>query len=742
MDQQAITARNTIDVDVGGTFTDLVMVFEGQVHLRKVPTTPYDLSVCFMQAVDEVAAEVGLTRERLLPNVALIRYSTTVAMNRLIERRGPRIGLITTEGHEDATLIGRGAQWIDGTRLDERRALPAQRKPEPLVEPQMIAGVKERVDARGQIVRPLDEDDVRRKVRLLMDRGARALVVSLLWSFANPAHELRVKELIREEYREYHVGYVPVVLSHAVVSRLGEYERTNTSVLDAYLQRSMQIELSSMWDRLHEAGYTGPFIMVHNTGGCADVFRTSASRTYNGGPVAGLVGTHRIARQLGFDNVVSSDVGGTSFDIGLIVHSDVRNYEFNPVIDRWMVAITMLQSLSIGAGGGSIAWINRDLGNRLEVGPRSAGSYPGPACYGQGGTEPTVTDADLLLGYLNPDNYFGGRMRLDRGLAEDAIREHVAEPLDIGVTEAAVLIRRIVDEKMASAIRKEVVLRGYRPEDFVLFAFGGGGPTHAAGYGSDIPTTVVFPYSAVFCAFGSSIMDVMHVYERSRRMTLIEPMTGNVVLDREAFNATVQELVAQARRELTAEGLPADDAVFELELDMLYGGLIHSKRTSTPSLAIEGDEDAWAFYRRFEQEFSEAFSPHVVNLPGGVYIDTFVLKASVPGQRLEMPSYSLEGPAPDAAATGAREAYWPALGGYKATPVFDQQRLRPGNEVRGPALIESEFTTVVIPPEHTYRVDRHGLGILESDARRRPSDASSDARGEARLDKAGAADPS
>jgi N-methylhydantoinase A/acetophenone carboxylase len=333
-------------------------------------------------------------------------------------------------------------------------------------------------------------------------------------------------------------------------------------------------------------------------------------------------------------------------------------------------------------------------------------------------------------------------MRLDRGLAEDAIREHVAEPLDIGVTEAAVLIRRIVDEKMASAIRKEVVLRGYRPEDFVLFAFGGGGPTHAAGYGSDIPTTVVFPYSAVFCAFGSSIMDVMHVYERSRRMTLIEPMTGNVVLDKEAFNATVQELVAQARRELAAEGLPADDAVFELELDMLYGGLIHSKRTSTPALAIESDEDAWAFYRRFEQEFSEAFSPHVVNLPGGVYIDTFVLKASVPGQRLEMPSYSLEGPSPDAAATGAREAYWPALGGYKATPVFDQQRLRPGNEVRGPALIESEFTTVVIPPEHRYRVDRHGLGILESDARRRPSDASSDARGEARLDKAGAADPS
>jgi N-methylhydantoinase A len=712
--ETAPVTRNTLDVDVGGTFTDMVVHYRGQPLTLKVPTTPYDLSVCFLEAVEEAARTLGVEPAEFVGQIDLVRYSTTVAMNRLIERKGPRIGLITTEGHEDAILIGRGAQWIDGTRLDERRALPLQTKPQPLVPRELIVGIKERVDARGEIIRPLDADDVRHKVRHLVDRGARAFVVALLWSFANPAHERRVKEIIREEYRDYHVGYLPVILSHAVVSRLGEYGRTNTAILDAYLQRSMQLELSSMWDKLWAKGYHAPFMMVHNTGGCADVFRTTASRTYNGGPVAGLVGSYRIAQALGYKNVVASDVGGTSFDIGLVVDADVRNYEFNPVIDRWMVGMTMLQSLSIGAGGGSIAWLNRNLANRLEVGPQSAGADPGPACYGQSGEDPTVTDADLVLGYLNPDYYFSGRMKLDPELSRQAIQKKIAEPLGIGAVEAAALIRRIVDEKMSSAIRKEVVLRGYRPDDFVLFAFGGGGPTHACGYGRDFPRIVIFPYSAVFCAFGSSIMEVTHVYEQSRRMMMVEPMSGRAVLDRDAFNATVRSLVEDARLELRAEGLPDEQAVFELELDMLYGGLIHSKRTSTPGLQVESEEDVWKFYRQFEAEFSQAFSPHVVNLPGGVYIDTFVLKASVPGQELRLEKHRLAGADASAARKGNRNAHWPSLGGFVETPVYDEAQLHAGNVIEGPALIEAPFTTIVIAPDRQYRIDEHGLGSIEA----------------------------
>jgi N-methylhydantoinase A/oxoprolinase/acetone carboxylase beta subunit len=706
--------RNSIDVDVGGTFTDLVMVIDGQTVYRKVQTTPYDLSVCFMQVVEEGAKALDTTVEELLPEIQMVRYSTTVAMNRLLERKGPRLGLITTEGHEDAVLIGRGAQWIDGTRLDERRGLPLQSKPEPLVSREMIVGVKERIDARGEVIRPLDEEDVRQKVRTLVDRGARSFVVSLLWSFVNPEHERRVKEIIREEYREYHVGYLPVILSSEVVSRLGEYERTMTAILDAYLQRLMQIELSGTWDKLRDKGYKGPFFMVHNTGGCADVFKTNASRTYNGGPVSGLVGAQQIANYIGASNVICSDVGGTSFDVGLVVDRSVRNYEFNPVIDHWMVATTMLQSLSIGAGGGSIAWINRSLGDRLEVGPQSAGSYPGPVCYNMGGTQPTVTDADLVLGYINPDFYFGGNMKLNREAAEKAISEQIAEPLGLNTVEAAALIRRVVDEQMASAIRKEVVLRGYRPSDFMLFAFGGGGPTHVTGYMGEIPRAIIFPFSPVFSAYGSSVMEVVHLYEHSQRMTFIEPMTQKPTTDYETFNQIVQDLVDRAKQELEAEELPLDKATFSLELDMLYGGQIQTKRTSTPDLFINSEEDVQRFYEQFEQEFSETFSPLIVNKPGGVYIDTFVLQVAVPGQRLQLEELSLQGSDPSAAEKGSREAWWLEENDWAETPVYDLPGLQPGNVVKGPALIESEYTTVVVSPGKQFRVDEYGLGILEA----------------------------
>ena len=707
------SARNTIDVDVGGTFTDMVMVVDGKQIYKKVPTTPYDLSLCFMEAVKEGAAALDTTVEELLPKMEMVRYSTTVAMNRLLERKGPRLGLITTEGHEDAILIGKGAQWIDGTRLDERRGLPLQHKPDPLISREMIVGIKERINGKGEIIRPLDEDDVRRKVRTLVDNGARAFVVSLLWSFMNPQHEKRVKEIIREEYRDYHVGYLPVILSSGVVSRLGEYERSNTAILDAYLQRLMQIELSGTWDHLREKDYSGPFFMVHNTGGCADVFKTTASRTYNGGPVAGLMGARDIAQYIGVKHVVTADVGGTSFDIGLVMDQSVRNYEFNPIVDRWMVATTMLQSLSIGAGGGSIAWVNHELGKRLEVGPQSAGSYPGPVCYNQGGTEPTVTDADLVLGYLNPDYYYGGRMKLDKEAAEQAIREQIAEPLNLSTIEAASLIRRVIDEKMASAIRKEVVLRGYRPTDFVLFAFGGAGPTHVAGYMDEIPQAVIFPFSPVFCAYGSSVIDVLHVYEHSERMTFIEPVTEKPTTDYETFNRIVTQLMKQAKQDLKAEGLPVDKAVFSLELDMLYGGQINSKRTSTPGLFINSEADVRRFYEQFEKEFSEAFSPLVVNLPGGVYIDTFVLKVAVPGQQLQLEKFSLSGSDPRSALKGSRRAWWPELSDYVDTPIYDFDSLQPGNRVEGPAIIETELTTAVVVPGMHFRINEYGLGILE-----------------------------
>ena len=496
-----------------------------------------------------------------------------------------------------------------------------------------------------------------------------------------------------------------------MVSKIGEYERTMTAVLDAYLQQSMQNDIGATWDKLRDKGYRGAFLMIHNSGGSADIFKTPASRTFNGGPVAGLMGSAYFAEKLGYRNVIAGDVGGTSFDVALVVEASVRNYTFRPVIDKWMVNVTMMQTLSVGAGGGSIAKVE---GGRLSVGPKSAGSMPGPACYDLGGTEPTVTDADVVLGYINPDTYFGGRMPLSKAKAERAIRDKVAQPLGIEVIEAAALIRRVIDENMAGAIKREVHMRGYHPEDFVLFAFGGAGPTHMAGLRGDVPKAVMFPAAPVFCAMGSSIMDIVHMYEQSRRMVFMAPMTEQIVIDREAFNATVGALIDKAKQELASEGLDVDAAQFSLELDMLYGGQVNLKRASSPLLRIDSDADALAVYNAFEKEFSEAFSPLVVNKPGGVFLDNFVLRVTVPTWKPEVPVYELQGADPSAAQLGKRKAYWPETKQWIDTPTYQFEQLQPGNVIVGPAVIEAELTTIVVPPEQKFSIEKHGLGILEA----------------------------
>jgi N-methylhydantoinase A/oxoprolinase/acetone carboxylase beta subunit len=705
---------NSIDIDVGGTFTDLVLNFEGKTLIKKVPTTPYDLSVCFSKVIEEGAGALGLKIEEMLPTIDMIRYSTTIALNRLIEKKGPRLGLITTEGHEDMVLIGRGAQWIDGTRVQERRNLAIQKKPDPLIPRERIVGVKERIDSRGGIVRPLDENDVRAKVRYLVSKGVRGFVVSLLWGFLNALHEKRIKEIIRDEYKEFHIGYLPVVLAGQVVGKLGEYERTNAAILDAYLQRSMQIELSAMWDKLRDRGYKKPLLMIQSSGGIAEVFRTAASRTFNSGPVSGLMGAHHVAKTLGYKNVVMTDMGGTSFDVGLVVKDSVRSYDFRPIIDRWMVGITMIKTLSIGAGGGSIAWLNKLLGNQLQVGPKSAGSMPGPACFNLGGTEPTVTDADVVLGYLNPEFYYGGKLRLNKDRSIQSIRDKIAKPLGIDVEHAAEIIRKIVNGNMSSAIVKEVHLRGYSPEDFILFVGGGAGATHVEGYKADIEKAVTFTFSPVFCAFGSSTMDIMHVYESSKKITLMEPGTLKFSDEFATFNKTVEVLIEQAKRDLVADGLNPDDAGFVLELDMLYGGQFHVKRALSPRLVLQSIDDVKAICDAFEKEFSEAFSPFVVNPEGGVFIESFILKAIVPTKKIELPRMKLEGSDPSAARKGQRAVYWTSERGFKTTPIFAYESLRSGNVIEGPAVVEGEYTTLVVSPAMKFSVDERGLGILEN----------------------------
>lgn len=705
-------STTAIDIDIGGTFTDCYIA-RGDVNVWcKARTTAYDLSVCTLQAIEEGAGKLDLSLDALLAETSIVRYSSTLAMNKLIQRDGPRVAVITTHGFEDTIFIGRCSQWSDGIPFKTTRNIARMKRPVPLVDHEMVVGVRERVDSTGEIIYPLDEALFLDQLRGLVDRGARSFVVSLLWSFMNPSHEQRIKELILQEYGDAFLGSMPVFLSSEVSPRIFEYPRTMMTLLNAYLHQAMYHELMGIAEEFRERAYRKPLMMVHNTGGMASVLKTSAVNTFNGGPVAGVMGSFHLAPMYGYKNVISADMGGTSFDIGMVAEGSTRFYQFQPVIDTWTVDATILDVRSIGAGGGSIIQINPLLGNQLSVGPGSAGSHPGPACYNQGGELPTVTDADVVLGYLNPDTFHGGRLTLDRDLARRAIEEKAAKPLGVSVEEAALLAKRVIDGTMGGEIYKETVLKGFDPRDFILFALGGAGPVHATGFAeaAQLETVVVFPYSSTFCAFGSSTMDIVHLYEKSLHLHLMD-LHGKWFDDYDAFNKVVEGLIERGRQDFRGEGIDAAAATWQLELDMKFGGQLNTSRTISPVLKLTSPDNVAALYKAFEKDYAAAYSAMGLTPEAGVEIENFVIRATVPMPKPVVPRFALKGADASAARVGNRAAFWQGIG-WHDTDVYDREKLEPGNAFDGPALVEAHDTTIVIEPGWKFTVDEFGNGLI------------------------------
>lgn len=690
----------SISIDVGGTFTDCYLNLNGRASWGKAATTPDDFSRGFLNALKEACQGLDIEVDDLLAGAELLRYSTTIALNALLQRSGPRLGLITTRGHEDMLFIGNGRAWGDGLPIKEQRRVAQAQMPESLIPSDLVVGLSERIDMFGEVIRPLVEEEVLTGLQYLVDRGVQGIIVSLLWSPANSEHEKAVKRIIRDEYPEVYLGNIPVLLSSEVVPKWREYTRTVTTVLSGYLHGEMTNQLMGIGDRLRDLGFTKPLQMVQNTGGVAKLSRTRVVDTYQSGPVAGLMGSGARARSLGIDNVICTDIGGTSFDLSVLVDGNPRFYSVRPVIDRWAVDLPLLEVKSIGAGGGSIARLNKAFGDRLEVGPASAGSMPGPACYGLGGTEATVTDADVVLGYLNPANFLGGRMELEADEASRAIRRSIAEPLGISVEQAAFSIKRVVDEKMGAEIFKEVVLKGFDPRDFALFAYGGAGPSHCCGYAEalGISRIFLFPESSVFCAYGASMLDVAHIYERARPMVLFEPSDRSYLQDFTAFNQVIDELEADLRRDMIAEGLDLGDMRLSLELELRYGSSPITQRIRCQALRLETQADAEALYRDFRS--------HLMNLSFGVdlpeapvRIETFALHGSIP---TTLGAKDSENPVMDKgqrrSPPGERGVIWDASLERLKTPVFLVEELREGDLIPGPAIGEASDTTYVIPP--------------------------------------------
>ena len=706
-----------VGIDIGGTFTDFCSVAaDGTMVTCKTPSTHYDLSVGFMRGMRELAKRNNLASRSYLSSIQSIRYSTTVGTNVLIEHNGPKLGLITTAGFEDTMYIGRARSWADGVPPHLTRDMVSIDKPQPLIATDMVVGVRERVDSFGNILAPLSREEVLEKLQYLVDRGAQGFVVCLLWSFLNPVHEQMIKQIIEEEYPEDYLGSMPVTLSSEISPKSGEYPRMMTAVVNAYIHGLMSDELSRLGNELRVEGYQRPLILAHNTGGSKKVSRTKAILTHNAGPVVGMFGAAQLGMLSGYPNIAFTDMGGTSFDIGVIIGGKLKTHDFIPVVDRWRTNIPAIEVKSIGAGGGSIAWVNTLFGNALEVGPQSAGSMPGPACYDQGGDQPTVTDADVVLGYINPDNYLGGAMLLDPDASHRVIEEKIAKPLGISTLEAAWRIRRIVDAKMGQEVFSEVALRGHDPREFAVFACGGAGATHACGFAPYVEAgAVVVPArSSVFGAFGASAMDIQQVWEMSRTIRLYRGNSRTYLDDFSTFNAVVAELSELALRDLRLEGFGPESITLKLELDMRYGSQYNLTKLSAPKLTLKEVADVQSLCQLFDDVYSKTYSPECAYPEGGINIECFYLTATVRQERQKLKQQPDSGPSPNPdALIGTRQACFDPAVGLQQTPIYDWTKLLPGNAIAGPALIEAPDTTYVIAPDWIYRMDSLRNGILQ-----------------------------
>lgn len=697
----------SVAVDIGGTFTDCVLVDpDGEVIIGKSPTVRQNPAEGVLNAVDVAASQIELGREELLSRLSLFVHGNTIGTNALIERTGARVGLVTTLGHEDNLLIGRVYSKRAG--LSEREIIHTSKlkKPDPIVPRSRILGVAERVDWEGDVIVALDEAAVIAAVEALVADGIEALAVAFLWSFRNPAHEQRVRDIVAERWPD-----LPVTISSDVAPVIGEYERTVTTVLNAYLQPRVGAYLRDLEGRLEDGGFPHELMVIQSGGGIARIEQVArrAVLTIDSGPAGGTLGSRFFGAQVGEPNVICTDVGGTSFDVSL-VHGGEFQLESAPIIGQYTYRAPKILIKSIGAGGGSLVWLD-ELGG-LHVGPDSAGADPGPACYGRG-TRPTVTDADLILGYLNPDNFLGGRMQLDVERATEAMAP-IAESLGKSIEDAAYGVYDITNAHMADLIRTMSIEQGYDPRDFVVVAFGGAGAAHAVGYTADIGAEGLYvPREAtVFSALGMLMADTIHAAESSLPLT--------APLDAEQYGA-VNSLFASLTDEVLAtfreQGIDAADVELRRNIFMRYATQVHELAVEVEARDLTVDDET-LLGDLFQQRYTEIYGEGAAFTEAGRELLTFRVEG-ISGS--DKPAFVAGGsgavaPRPSSGPqTGTRDMYFGPERGELESAVLGGALLRSGDEFAGPAVVERYGDAVVVPPGYVARVDEWDNIVISSE---------------------------
>jgi len=698
-------------VDIGGTFTDCVVIDDdGKLTLAKVSSTPPEFHRGFIDAVGEAARKLGLERDEFLAGTSLLLHGTTVGTNALVQRRGARTGLITTRGHRDHLLMMRSYGRSAGLPIEQLLRVSRHRKPAPIVPPQLIREVSERVDWEGEVVLPFNEVEARAAVDELLAEDVEAIAVSFLWGFVNPAHELRMKEIIRELSPDVFIS-----CAHELIAKPGEYERTAAAAINAFIGPATARYVREVADATRTGGYRAPLLIMQASGGVApaEVAAENPLFTIGSGPVGGVTGVAYLARRLGHDNVIAADMGGTSFDVGIVAGGEPLTAS-ETIINQYTFFMPRLDIESIGAGGGSIVWVD-EHSRTLRVGPQSAGAQPGPACYGRGGTEPTTTDCGVILGRYNPDSFLGGQLHLDVHAARTAL-ERVSAPMGMDLVEAADGALRIVESHMADLMRQMTVERGLDPRDFVIYSYGGAGGAHAVAFARELGCrTVVVPLgdmASTWSALGVMTSDVLHLHEQS------ELLSSPFPADR--LNEIYGRLEADARAQLLAEGFADEDIELSRIAEMKFSLQIHVLEVPVPDRKLS-DADMAAQVERFVSRYEQTFGEGSAFPGAGTQIGTCRVIARGRVRTPELPEH----PAAEARPAGSREVYWRELGGAHATDIYRGEELGTGSSVSGPAIIELPVTTVVLPPGAEARVDALGSIVINVGEERAPALAAS-----------------
>ena len=684
-----------VGIDVGGTFTDFLLMETGRPNrMFKVLSTPEDPSIAVMQGLESLGRERGQDLPGFLATIDLIVHGTTVTTNAVLTGKVARTALFTTRGFRDALEMRRGVR----EKLYDNKYPPAK----PLVPRFLRLPVTERTDYTGTVVHPIDMDDLDSSAESLEGHGIEAVAVCFMHSYANPENERKAAERLRALFPDaYHS------VSSEVLPQVRFYERVSTTVLNAAVGPILRRYMSNLVRKIEAAGYRGILLIMQSNGGVTTPASVSdlAASTLLSGPAAAPVAGLAYMAPHGRDSFITVDMGGTSFDAALCIGGE-PTITTDGTVERLALALPSMEIITVGAGGGSIAWI--DDGGLLRMGPQSAGARPGPVCYGLGGQEPTCSDANLILGYLNKDYFAGGRMKLDEEAARRAIGERIGRALRLDTVAAAAGMYRIMNVNMASAIREISVQKGYDPREFPLICAGGAGALHAAMIARELGIREIFvPREAsILCAAGMLRSDLKHNYVRSFA-TLLE----DGAFDLAQLTGLVDEMIAQGRVRLKEEGVEEARCSFSPKLDLRYVGQYHEVGVDVPETVLRAgrlDEIHGIFHDTHNRLYGYDLRAEKTR------IELVNVRVTAVG-RVEKPVLVEEpfaGADPKPAFKGRRSMYLPSQAAFVEVDVFDGDRLRHGNRLSGPALVESVNATIVVPDGFALAVDSLGTSVL------------------------------